>query len=424
MSIPDSDAALERAWREHWGRLVALLIGQFGRPDLVEDAVAEAFASATRRWPADGVPSRPGAWLLTSARRRVLDRLRAEAVHRRAEPLMVVDARTREAAAATHDPGAHITDDVLRLIFACAHPALARHDRVALTLRFVIGLDTAEIARLLLVQEPTMAARITRAKKRLAASGIPFAVPPAEHLDERLDVVAAALYLVFTAGYHPSGGPAAPPLRIDLADEAIRLTRELDRLLGGHDVVRALLALMLLQHSRRDARVDDGGRLVLLPDQDRSRWHAADIAAGLAALAAVPPSSGLTQEYRLQALIAAEHATAPSAQATRWPVIADLYGALEEVTGSPVVRLARAVAVGEAEGPSAGLGLLDGLDAALPRHHRLPAVRGELLLRAGNAADAAAEFRHALALVTNDAERAHLAARLGDAERALEDAEG
>ena len=481
-----SDIALATAWRDHWSRLIGLLIGQFGRPDLVEDAVSDAFESAARHWPDDGVPTNTGAWLLTAARRRILDRLRSEAVARRKEPLMVVDDEMRALAAAAVDPGAHVADEQLRLIFACCHPAIAPDDRVALTLRFVVGLSTAEIARLLLVQESTMAARMTRAKKRLASSGIPFATPSPSHLDERLDAVATVVYLAFTSGYHPGVGDV--PLRVDLGDEAIRLLRVLDSLLPGRDVVRALLALLLLQHSRRDTRLDADGALVLLPDQDRTRWHRDEIAEGVALLTTPSPSgplalapgtpsppqpptapasrrpaatspdhppaassgptplpaatspdhpptalSGptppsptatsspqppavahgrLAAEYRLQALIAAEHATAPTAADTRWPVIADLYARLESLTGSPVVRLARAVAVAEASGPEAGLRLLEGLDDALPRHHRVPAVRAELLLRAGHPDAAADAYRAALRLVTNPTERTHLHTRL------------
>ncbi|MBD8058030.1 sigma-70 family RNA polymerase sigma factor [Cellulomonas sp. JH27-2] len=456
--MTDVDAALALAWRTSWSRLVGLLIGQYQRPDLAEDAVGDAFESAARHWPSSGVPTNPGAWLLTAARRRVLDRLRTEAVHRRKEPLMVVDDEMRAAAAAADslDDGAHVADEQLRLIFSCAHPALAVDDRVALTLRFVVGLTTAEIARLMLVQDTAMAARLTRAKKRLASSGIPFAVPPAEQLDSRLDVVAPVLYLMFTSAYQPGAGPVT--LRVDLGDEAIRLVRQLDLLLPARAVLRPLLALMLLQHSRRDARLTPDGELILLPDQDRTLWHAQEIAEALTLLSPPPspgrpaaepssasalsarlagsspgrasqpavrretrdPSDGtgdpavsaLAQEYRLQALIAAEHATAATAAATDWTAICRLYEELEAVTGSPVVRLARAVATAEDAGPQAGLDLLVGLDDALPRHHRLPAVRAELLTRAGDPAAAAAEYHRALALVTNDAERTHLTTRL------------
>nr|WP_034621076.1 sigma-70 family RNA polymerase sigma factor [Cellulomonas sp. URHE0023] len=421
MLAQDSSAALADAWQTSWSRLIGLLIGQYARPDLAEDAVSDAFEAAARHWPVDGVPTNTGAWLLTAARRRVLDRLRSEAVHRRKEPLMVVDDEMRAAAAAVVDPGAHVADEQLRLIFACCHPAIAPDDRVALTLRFVVGLTTTEIARLLLVQETAMAARLTRAKKRLASSGIPFATPPAAHLDERLDVVATVVYLAFTSGYHPGAGETA--LRVDLGDEAIRLLRVLDSLLPDRPVVRALLALLLLQHSRRDTRLAPDGTLVLLPDQDRTRWHHAEIAEGVALLQSLPLSPVMTeadtslvtrlaQEYRLQALIAAEHATAPTAEDTRWDVIAGLYLQLERLTGSPVVRLARAVAVAEASGPDAGLLLLEGLEDALPRHHRVPAVRAELLVRSGNPTAAATSYREALTLVTNPTERAHLESRL------------
>lgn len=407
----DAADAVERLWRSDWSRLVALVIGQFARPDLAEDAVADAFAAATRTWPHDGVPANPGAWLLTAARRRVLDTLRSEAVRRRKEPLMVVDERLRRDAADALDPGAHLADETLRLLFSCCHPALAPEARVALTLRFVVGLDVPQIARLLLVQETTLQARITRAKKRLAAAGIPFAPPPPDRTAERLGTVAVVLYLLFTAGYQPAHG--ALPLRVDVAERAIALTRALDVAVPGSDVVRALLALMLLQHSRRDAR-SDAGRLVLLADQDRTRWHADDVAEALALLATLRPGSGQSEEYRLQALVAAEHARAATAQETRWDVVADLYARLEALTGSPVVRLARAVAVAEAQGPAAGLTLLDASGGALPRTHRVHVVRGELLARTGAVAEAHDELARALAAATNDAERDHLRRRLRD----------
>lgn len=412
----EAHAAVDEAWRAHWSRLVALVVGQYGRPDLAEDAVADAFAAAARTWPDDGVPANPAGWLLTSARRRVLDRLRTEAVRRRREPVMVVDEELRRTAAAVEpgagDDAAHLPDETVRLLFSCCHPALAPDARTALTLRFVVGLDTAEIARLLLVQETAMQARLTRAKKRLAASGIPFAPPPPGELDDRLGTVAVVLYVLFTAGYQPGRGAA--PVRVDLSERAIVLTRALDATAPGRPVVRALLALMLLQHSRRDARTADDGTLVLLADQDRSRWDRAAIAEALGLLDELGPADGQAEEYRLQALIAAEHAVAATAEATRWDVVGRLYARLEELTGSPVVRLARAVAVAETDGAEAGLVLLDGLADALPRSHRLPAVRGELLARTGDRVAAAAELRVALDRATNDAERAHLAARLAD----------
>jgi RNA polymerase sigma-70 factor (ECF subfamily) len=410
--LAGASAAVEALWRSDWSRLVALVIGQFARPDLAEDAVADAFAAAARTWPHDGVPTNPAAWVLTAARRRVLDALRSEAVHRRKEPLMVVDERVRQDAAAAVDPGAHLTDDTLRLLFSCCHPALAPEARVALTLRFVVGLGVPEIAQLLLVQETTLQARITRAKKRLAAAGIPFAPPPPDRIAERLGTVAVVLYLLFTAGYQPTRGAA--PLRVDVAERAIALMRALDAAVPGNDLVHALLALMLLQHSRRDARTAAGGGLVLLADQDRTRWHTAEVTEALGLLDGVRPASRQAEEYRLQALVAAEHARAPSSAATRWDVVADLYARLEALTGSPVVRLARAVAVAEADGAEAGLALLDGLDEALPRSHRVPVVRGELLARTGAVVEAHTELSRALSRVTNDAEREHLRSRLAE----------
>ena len=324
-----SDDALADAWQAHWSRLIGLLIGQFARPDLAEDAVSDAFESAARHWPVDGVPTNTGAWLLTAARRRVLDRLRSEAVQRKKEPLMVVDDEMRAAAAAVVDPGAHVADEQLRLIFACCHPAIAPDDRVALTLRFVVGLTTTEIGRLLLVQESTMAARLTRAKKRLASSGIPFATPAASRLDERLDVVATVVYLAFTSGYHPGVGDV--PLRVDLGDEAIRLLRVLDSLLPDRAVVRSLLALLLLQHSRRDTRLDASGALILLPDQDRTRWHRDEITEGVVLLeslatpvgarspiaATLPPAARLRRPRPSAASDGTEPPSTPSPQPVR-----------------------------------------------------------------------------------------------------------
>lgn len=401
-----AEAALEQAWREHWGRLVALLLARFRRMDLAEDALADTFAEAADRWPRDGAPANPAAWLLTAARRRCVDRLRTEAVAARKAPLL---AMPEESAVTEPDDEGHIPDERLRLIFTCCHPALAADARAALTLRFVLGVPTREIARLFLVPEATMAARLTRTKKKIVAAGVPFTVPGPDRLDERVDVVAAVVYLVFTAGYAPGEGP--DPVRVAPAAEAIRLGRLLDELLPGRAVLRALLALMVLQHARRDARTADDGRLVLLPDQDRGRWHHDEIRAGLRLLASVPPSSGQAEEYRLQALVAAEHARATRASDTDWEAIARTYATLEAVTGSPVVRLNRAVAVAEAQGPAAGLALIDGLEESLPGSHRVALVRGELLLRLGRPADAVTALDEAAARCPNDAERRHILTR-------------
>jgi RNA polymerase sigma-70 factor, ECF subfamily len=418
--VTEADDALSAAWREHWARLLAMLIARFRRPDLAEDALADAFAAAARTWPVDGAPDSPAAWLRTAAGRRVLDRLRAEAVAAQKRPLMIVEARS-VADAGTGGPGdtddgAHLPDERLRLVFSCCHPALSVEARTALTLRFVAGLPVPDIARLFLVQDATMAARLTRAKKRLVAAGIPFEVPPPERLDERLDDVASVLYLTFTAGYAPGTGPDV--VRVALAGEAIRLGRLLDELLPGRPVVRALLALMVLQHARRDARTTADGSLILLTDQDRSRWHGEEIASGRALLASVPDDvTGLALEYRLQASIAAAHAAARRAADTDWGAIADLYADLEAATGSAMVRLARSVAVAEAEGAEAGLAVIDefdGIDEVLRTNHRLPATRAELLVRAGRPAQAVVLFEEAVRRCGNTAESEHLARRLAE----------
>lgn len=412
--MTDADAALAEAMRGEWGRLVALLLGQFRRLDLVEDALSDAFEAAARRWPADGVPDNPPAWLLTTARRRIVDRLRAEAMAQRKEPMLVVDAdRRQEVQTVRADPGGLVEDERLRLVLMCAHPALAPEAAAALSLRLVVGVETREIARLFLVPEATMAARITRAKKKVVGAGIPFGVPEASALPARLEVVAQVAYLAFTAGYAPGSGPDL--LRADVAGEAIRLVR-VAREVHDAPVLRALLALTLLQHSRRDARLV-AGALVLLPDQDRARWHRDEIDEAVALLGSLDAAAcvGLARSYWLQALIAVEHATAPTAEATRWDRIAARYAELEQITPSPAVRLARAVAVAEADGPRAGLALLD--EDPADRHpgtHRPIAVRAELLARAGDGEAARAAFAEAISLCRNDVERAHLESRLAD----------
>ncbi len=275
---------LESVVREEWGRLTSLLLAQYRRLDLVEDALGDAVEAAARRWPTDGTPDSPAAWLLTTARRRVLDRLRAESMARRKEPLLMTDAEQRqEGGRAMADPGDLVEDDLLRLVLMCTHPALATESGSALALRLVLGVSTHDIARLFLVSESTMAARLTRAKKKVVAAGIPFAVPAAHVLPDRLETVAHTAYLAFTAGYAPGSGPDL--LRAELAGEAIRLVRVVLGLRPDEAALVALLALMLLQHSRRDARVDDDGTLVLLADQDRERWRRDEIAEAQAKLA-------------------------------------------------------------------------------------------------------------------------------------------
>ncbi|WP_240917751.1 RNA polymerase sigma factor [Phycicoccus sp. HDW14] len=328
----------------------------------------------------------------------------------RKAPLLVVDADPEGGAGVMADPGDLVEDDVLRLVLMCCHPALGPEVASALALRLVVGVSTADIARLFLVPEPTMAARITRGKKKIAAAGIPFTVPAADDLPSRLRVVAQTAYLAFTAGYAPGSGPDL--LRADLAGEAVRLVRVTLAVRPDEAVLRALLALVLLQHSRRDARVGADGSLVLLPDQDRSRWHRGEVDEAVRVLAGLGPSADLlTESYRLQALIAAEHALAPAAADTRWDRICAAYDALARVSPSPMVRLAAAVAVAERDDPAAGLAALDGLDAELPGSHRLPAVRGELLARLGDDRAAIAALDEAIRLCGNEVERAHLIER-------------
>ncbi len=384
-------------------RILATLARTTGSLQVAEDAVQEAALRALRDWPRSGVPDQPRAWLTVTARRIAIDMLRREGARAGKE---------RESmdlsAGADPPPDSVVRDDRLRLLFTCCHPALPAEARVALTLRLLGGLTTAEIARAFLVPEPTMAARITRAKKKVAAAGIPYRVPSGAELPERLAGVLAVLYLVFTEGHSASSGDV--PVRRDLCDEAIRLARVVVALMPDEPEARGLLALMLLQHARRDARYA-GGRLVLLPDQDRSRWDAGQIAEGRALLRSA--SGHRAGPYLLQAAIAAEHARAATAAETAWPRIAALYAALEDVTGSPVVRVNRAVAVAEVDGPAAGLALLEGLD--LPGYHLLPATRADLLRRLGRAEEAARHYRAALELAGNAADRAFLADRLAGA---------
>jgi predicted RNA polymerase sigma factor len=410
------ESALTTVWRDEWGRLLALLVAQYRRLELAEDGLGDAFESAARTWSRDGVPTNPAGWLLTAARRRVIDRLRAEKVAAKKLPMLAVEADLQERAARTMAESGEVFDERLRLVLLCAHPTLAPESAAALTLRLVLGVATEDIARLFLVSTPTMAARLTRARKRLA--GARFDLPVGDELVERVTTVTTVAYLAFTAGYAPGSG--ADVLRADVSAEAIRLVRVLRSALtsavGDHlpesvaSELDALLALMLLQHARRDARVADSAgtpALVLLPDQDRSRWHEDEIAEALDLL--TPHVLAAPAPYLLEALIAAEHAVAADASATDWPRIATRYAELEQLTSSPVVRLNRAVAVAEADGPLAGLALLEGLE--LPGH-RLPAARAELLLRAGGRDEARTWFTRALDLCGNEAERTHLSARL------------
>ena len=395
--------ALGTLWRREWGRLLALLVAQFRRLDLAEDGLADAFEAAARTWPRDGEPDNPPAWLLTAARRRIVDRLRTEDTAARKAPMLAVEAGLQEEAQRVMaEAGEVVRDERLRLVLLCAHPTLPPESAAALTLRLVLGVSTVDIARLFLVSTPTMAARLTRARKRLA--GQRFEVPAGRDLEDRIGLAADIAYLAFTAAYAPSSG--ADVHRPALAADAVRLARVIREVAPPNAELDSLLALMLLQHSRRDARVGEDGNVVLLADQDRARWHRTDIAEAIGLL--TPYTDAPAAPYLLQALIAAEHAVAPTPADTAWTRICRHYAELEQLTGSPVVRLNRAVAVAEADGPLAGLKLLDDVD--LPGH-RLPGVRAELLLRAGRYDEARDAFDLALSRCDNEAELRHLRSR-------------
>ncbi|WP_283134439.1 RNA polymerase sigma factor [Rhizohabitans arisaemae] len=384
----------EQAHQEHWARLLALLTGELRDLDLAEECLQEAFAAAVVQWRACP-PANPAAWLLTAARRRAVDHRRREETLRRKLPLLIADDWIDGP-----EESPAIPDERLRLVFTCCHPALSPQARIGLTLRCVAGMTVPRIARRLLVAEATMAARITRAKKRIAAAGIPYRVPSAEELPERLAGVLAVVYLIFTEGYAQADADSG-----GLAGEAIRLGRLLVELMPGESEARGLLSLMLLHNSRRNARTREG-KLVLLPDQDRTLWRRAEIEEGLALLPERPAGP-----YGLQSAIAAEHARADRADRTDWPAIARRYAELEELTRSPVVRLNRAVAVAQIEGPEAALSLLEGLDRLLPRHHLLPAARADLLRGLGRDAEAVSEYTKALELVEAGVDRDFLLSR-------------
>ena len=396
---------MERVFREEYGRVVAALVRRFGDIELAEDVAQEAFVEALRRWPNSGPPPNPGAWLTTTARNRAIDRLRRESSR---------DARHAQAAMLTAADGdlapgtvSSVPDERLRLIFTCCHPALARDAQVALTLRLLGGLTTAEIARAFLVDEAAMAKRLTRSKAKIKAAHIPYRVPPDHELPSRLAGVLATLYLVFNEGYLPSSPDAA--VRTDLSAEAIRLTRVLATLMPDEPEVLGLLALMLLTEARRQARFAEDV-LVTLPEQDRSRWDAGLVAEGHQLVRACL-RRGRPGPYQLQAAVNAVHTDAASAEDTDLRQIAALYDQMYALTPTPVVALNRAVAVGERDGPAAGLAALEAVDG-LANYHAYQAARADLLRRVGREAEAADAYRIAVELSTNPAERAYLAGRL------------
>ncbi len=353
-----STTPIEQTFREESGKIVANLIRVFGDFDLAEDSVQEAFEVALEKWPVDGYPDNPAAWITTTSRRRAIDKLRRRKVYD--EKSAVMEAFQGEASVPTmpDDDGEALYDDRLRLIFTCCHPALAREAQVALTLKTLGGLTTPEVASAFLVTEPTMAQRIVRAKRKIKQAAIPYRVPPDEELPPRLSSVLAVLYLVFNEGYGASAGDSL--IRQELCEEAIRLTRVLASLMSDQPEVKGLLALMLLQDSRREARTDASGDIVLLEAQDRSAWNREQIAAGQV-LVQEALTAGAVSQYQFQAAIAAVHSEAAAAEETDWPQIAALYRGLERLVPSPVVRLNMAVAHAMADGPDAGLKLMDEL---------------------------------------------------------------
>ncbi len=396
-------AAVERIFREEYGRLIASLVRRFGDVDIAEEAAGEALVAALEKWPEGGVPPNPGAWLTTTAGNRAIDRLRREKQRdAKYQAAMMMYDHT------PHEPTGPVEDDRLRLIFTCCHPALAPEARIALTLRLLGGLTVAEIAEAFLVPETTMAQRITRAKKKIAAAKIPYRVPEAGDLSDRLGTVLAVLFLVFNEGYLATGEGA--PVRVELTGEAIRLARILHQLMPGEPEVTGLLALMLLTEARREARVRQG-ELVPLGEQDRGGWDRALVADGhdlvRECLAINRPG-----RYQILAAINAVHTDAPTAAATDWSQVVTLYDQLARIDPSPIVALNRAVAVAELDGPEVALAIVDRLP--LTTYHAWHATRADLLRRLGRSGEARAAYEAAIAATQNSAERAYLARKKGE----------
>jgi RNA polymerase sigma-70 factor (ECF subfamily) len=408
-------AAVEEVYRSEWGRIVATLIGMLGDFDLAEEYAQEAFTAALDQWPGSGVPESPRAWIVQTARHKAIDRLRRQTLFtEKVQPEII---RTIDPAVPHPEYDSdEIPDERLRLIFTCCHPALAQDAQVALTLRTLCGLETDEIARAFLVPTATLAQRLVRAKRKIRDARIPYVIPAANQIAERLEAVLTVIYLIFNEGYAATRGDRL--IRADLATEAIRLGRVVRALMSPRPPaeVSGLLALMLLHDARRESRIDEAGDIVLLDAQDRSRWNREQIADGLRLVA-----EGLRGDpgaYALQAAIAAEHCKARRAEDADWEEILRLYDLLERVQSSPVVSLNRAAALAMVRGPRAGLDAIDGLASTneLDNFHLLHAARADLLRRLGASADAAISYRRALALVTNDSERRYLERRLREVE--------
>ena len=411
--MSEARATLEKVFREEYGRIIATLIRFSGSFDVAEEALQEAFTSATSKWDSEGTPQNPGAWLTTVAHRKVIDTIRRDKTRndKRAEVAFESTRLQPYAELESIEETVIYPDDRLRLIFTCCHPSLVREAQVALTLRTLGGLTTTEIAHAFLVPEATLAQRLVRAKQKIRLAGIPYEVPSLEVIGARLAAVRAVIYLIFNEGYAASAGQSL--IRNDLCAEAIRLGRVLGELLPNEPENMGLLALMLLQDSRREARVNDQGELVTLEEQDRARWDAAEIAEGVQLVQAAL-SLGRVGNYQLQAAIAAVHAEASQADETDWRQIVALYGELMRITSSPVVALNYAAAVAMSEGPEQGLRLLEaaGADDALENYYLFHASRADLLRRLGHSDEAAASYARALALTTNHVEQNYIRRRL------------
>jgi RNA polymerase sigma-70 factor (ECF subfamily) len=409
--LPNTNSAVDDLYRSDWGRIVATLIRHFGDFEVAEEAAQEAFAVAVDQWRTEGVPEFPRAWIIQTAKHKAIDRLRRQSRFEEKMESYVNSGLIETVAEPNYDTD-EIPDDRLRLIFTCCHPALSLDAQVALTLRTLGGLETDEIARAFLVPPTTMAQRLVRAKRKIRDAGIPYKVPDTHDMPDRLDAVLTAIYLIFNEGYAPTHG--APIVRADLCTEAIRLGRLLRSLLLPQppSEVTGLLALMLLHDSRREGRLDEKGDLVVLENQDRSRWNWSYISEALPLVQEA--LLGEPGAFSLEAAISAEHCKAKQPEETNWRQIVGYYTLLEQVTGSPVVSLNRAVAVAMANGPQQGLELIDSLasNGELNDYHLLHAARADLLRRIGALAESAKSYQRALELVTNESERRFLEKRL------------